>query len=98
MESKQILKRPIISEKSLLNASGGLYTFEVSREASKNDIRRAFKEVFGVDVNRVRTVTTKGRSSRVWGRKNRAEVGPIKKAIVKLKDGQKLDIFEVKAG
>jgi large subunit ribosomal protein L23 len=97
MESKQILKKPIISEKSLSDATDGNYTFEVDQKASKIEIRQAFKEVFGVEATKIRTLTTKGRTSRIWGRRGRADVGPIKKAVVTLKKGQKLDVFEVKA-
>jgi len=96
MESKKVIKRPIISEKSLLAATAGRYTFQVDHAASKGDVRRALKEIFGVNTTEIKTMITKGRTSRVWGRKSRASVGPIKKAVVSLEKGQKLDIFESK--
>ena len=95
--SIEALVRPIISEKSLKEADRGNYTFEVSHASNKESIRKAFKEAFGVDVTKVRTLILKGKTSRVWGRRDRARVSPLKKAIVSLKKGQKLDVFEVKA-
>lgn len=98
MKNNETIISPIISEKSLKQAQKGEYTFAVGKDSTKEDIKRAFKESFEVDVIRVRTITIKGRTARVWGRRERAIVTPIKKAIIILKEGQKLDTFELKAG
>lgn len=98
MSIKEVIIRPILSEKSLKEVDNGGYTFEVSKESTKDTIRRAFKDAFGVDVTKVKTLIVKGRTARVWGRRERAAVKPMKKAIVSLKKGQKLDVFEIKAG
>ena len=95
--SIEVLVRPIISEKSLKEADKGNYTFEVSHDSTKDTIRKAVKDFFGVDVTGVKTLIIKGRTSRVWGRRERAPVTPMKKAMVSLKKGQKLDVFEIKA-
>lgn len=98
MKKIDILIRPLITEKSLNQALAGEYIFEVERSASKEEIKKAFKEAFDVDVISVKTMTIKGKTSRVWGRRERAKVTPLKKAQVSLKKGQKLDVFEIKAG
>src|SRR5690242_8145197 len=97
MGINEIIIRPIISEKSLLQAGLGEYTFEVGKNSNKIEIKEAFKKAFDVDVIRVRTSTTKNKTSRVWGRRERALKTPVKKAIVILKKGQKLEAFEIKA-
>ncbi|MDP2671831.1 MAG: 50S ribosomal protein L23 [bacterium] len=97
MGINDVIIRPVISEKSLTQAQLGEYTFEVGLAASKGEIKNAFKKAFDVDVVTVRTITTKGKTSRVWGRRERAVQSPVKKAVVILKKGQKLDSFEVKA-
>lgn len=94
MDKGLILKRPIISEKSLGAAGFGEYTFEVDKKADKREIAEAVKMVFGVDVKRVRTLVVKGRTKRSLKEKKLIKLGDWKKAIVKLKEGQKIDIFE----
>lgn len=96
MKTSEVLVRPIISEKSLNQALLGEYIFEVKKEATKDEIKKAFKKAFDVDVVSVKTAISKGKTSRVWGRRERSQVGPMKKAQVSLKKGQKIDVFEVK--
>lgn len=93
MKGNVILK-PIISEKSLADAKVGKYTFVVARHASKREIKKAVSELFKVDVEKVYTSVIKTVSSRVtrFGRKVRES--SYKKARVKVKKDQKIDIFE----
>lgn len=90
-----IIKKPIISEKSVLMAQKeNKYTFEVDRLANKDQIVSAIEAMYGVHVIDVNTV----RGHRVLkntGRKRmRTVVAPTKKAIVRLEKGQKIDIYE----
>lgn len=96
MEVNKIIIRPIISENSLKELEANKYVFEVDKKANKFDIAKAIKEKFDVDVLKVRTSLTKGRSRRILGRKNRSLQGPFKKATVLLGKNQKIDIFETK--
>lgn len=89
-----ILKRPIISEKSLEAASRGEYAFEVDKNARKKDIAQAVKKVFGVDVKKVKTMVIKGKTRRSLKTRREYRLGNWKKAIVKLGEGQKIDVFE----
>lgn len=82
-----------MTEKSRLDQTRGLYTFAVRRQAQKGQIRKAVEEVFGVDVLCVRTVNLRGKRRR-QGRYT-YETSGVKKAIVQLKPGQKIEAFGV---
>lgn len=95
MNLTHILKRPIITEKSIQDASNGVFTFEVSRDANKDQVKHIIEAVYGVSVVDVRTTTSAGKRYRV-GRQRQEKVGlKTKKARVQLKPGQKIDLFEL---
>lgn len=94
---KKILIKPILTEKTYSLASDlNQYTFEVTLKATKDEVNRAVREKFGVEVIKIRIINKLGRSvsfgkTRIPGkRKNQ------KKAIVTLKKGDKIDLFEMK--
>ncbi|KKR44951.1 MAG: 50S ribosomal protein L23, large subunit ribosomal protein L23 [Microgenomates group bacterium GW2011_GWC1_41_20] len=85
--------KPIFTEKSLREAKLGNYTFQVSPTMDKKQIAAKIAQLFGVKVVGVRTTRTgseKGKNAR--GKK--FSIGAVKKAIVILKSGDKIDIFE----
>lgn len=95
MEATKVLLRPYLSEKALGLVSENKYTFLVHPEATKIDVKRAVEELFGVKVEKVWMVNLppkikKYRHSNIPHLKRKR----TKKAIVKLKEGYKLDIFE----
>ena len=88
-----IVKRPIISEKSTVSTeNANAYSFEVDHEANRQQIREAVEKLFSVKIKNVRTMMMHGkvkRSSRsVYKRPN------WKKAIVTLKEGQKIQFYQ----
>jgi large subunit ribosomal protein L23 len=84
---------PILTEKSLRDAKEGRYTFRVDPGLTKHKIRKLVEEVFGVHVTKVRTIKEKGEVKRtVFGKKR--VITPKKKAIVTLKEKEKIDLFE----
>lgn len=90
-----IIKRPIITEKTLLLASRGWYTFAANIDASKYTIASELSRIYKVNVKEVRTITMHGKVRRV-GRKAVPTAKPDwKKAMVTLKKGQKIDAFEI---
>ena len=92
MQILEILKRPIINEKSTSLQEKFVYTFEVDKGASKQQIKEAVEKAFKVDVVKVNVITMPAK----WrgpGRR-RSQVSPWKKAIVKIKQGQKIEYFE----
>ncbi len=87
-----IIKRPLLTEKSSSYSDYDTYVFEVSKTASKTQVREAVEKAFDVKVTDVRTLIYRTR----WLKKY-AKFGPPKykkKAFVKLAKGQKISIFE----
>ena len=60
MKAYDIIKKPLMSEKSYAQIQNKIYTFVVDKNANKVEIRKAVEEIFGVQVDKVNTVTTKG--------------------------------------
>jgi large subunit ribosomal protein L23 len=91
-----IIKKPVITEKSLMLASTqNTYTFEVERGAHKGEIKVAIEKMFNVKVESVNTVFGH-RSSKKTGRKRlSSSVAKTKKAIVKLKKGDTIALFDI---
>ena len=91
MNSKFLVKRPIITEKITANSHLGQYGFVVEPEATKNEVRKAVEGIYKVKVTGVNIINVKPKS-RHYGRRLRVKPG-YKKAIVTLQKGQKLDIL-----
>ncbi|MDM7999293.1 MAG: 50S ribosomal protein L23 [Dehalococcoidia bacterium] len=92
MHTYEVLRRPIVSEKSIALQGQGKYTFEVASGASKHQIKEAVETAFKVDVLGVNVVTVPGSVRRIGRR--RVQTSPWKKAVVTLKAGQKIEFFE----
>lgn len=90
--SRDILKKPLITEKSMDLVGENKYTFIVDLNSNKIEIKKAVEELFKVKVEKVNTIRYKGRMVRVRGRLGRTQ--DYKKAIVTLKEGDKIEIFE----
>lgn len=94
MNIYEVLKRPVITEKSTLLADlYGQYVFEVDRRANKHQVKEAVEKLFGVDVVDVRVINVPAKRGR-FGRRNVVRKPAWRKAIVILAEGQRLDIFE----
>lgn len=91
---KIIIKKPIISEKSMKDAEKRKYTFEVSKSSHKDEIKKAIEKMFSVNVVSVTSTVTKGRSMRFGRRRTVKNLSSIKKATVFLKEGQSIALFE----
>ena len=93
MDPHQIIIRPVISEKSYnLIESDGQYTFQVDRRANKNQIKRAVQNAFDVSVAKVNTVIVKSKPKRQG--LTRGRTATWKKAVVKLAEGERIELFE----
>lgn len=93
---KTILIAPLITEKSMLLAQTGWFSFKVAKENRKEEIAKAIENTFKVHVVDIKTITTKEERKRT-GRKRMVEVrgAQWKKAIVKLKKDEKIDLFDI---
>ena len=87
-----IIRKPLITEKSYSLLNENKYTFLVDPRANKTEIKQAIEKIFKVKVEKVNTMTVRGRLKRVrtaWGK-----TAERKKAIVKLRQGDKIEGFE----
>jgi large subunit ribosomal protein L23 len=92
VEAHQIVLEPVVSEKSYEGTADGIYTFKVHPDAHKTQIRQAVEELFEVKVARVNIVKVQAKPKRrgvIRGTKP-----GWKKAIVQLKKGDSIEIFE----
>lgn len=89
-----ILTKPIITEKSMKLAQDGLYVFEVVKNATKPLIAKAVAEKFKVTVTKVRVMNVKAKVRSQKKVRRVYKTGGIKKALVQVKKGDKIAIFE----
>lgn len=89
-----VLRRPVITEKAMKVSEQGQVTFVVPMDATKPEIKKAVEGVFGVKVKAVNTLCVAGKTKLFRGKKGvRSDV---KKAIVTLVDGEKIDVTGIK--
>lgn len=86
---------PVITEKSMADAKQGKFTFKTPAAVRKFALRKAVEKAFGVNVTALSTTIVKGRSKRVGKKRQEKQIQPWKKAIVQVKSGQKIAIFDV---
>jgi large subunit ribosomal protein L23 len=92
-DPRDIILRPVVSEKSYASYDANVYTFEVAASANKIQIKHAIEQIFGVTVTNVNTLMRKGkrkqnRRTGTWGQRSHQ-----KRAIVSLADGDRIEIF-----
>jgi large subunit ribosomal protein L23 len=91
----EIIKRPVISEKSTALAElGNRYVFEVAPASTKPEIRDAIEQLFSVKVSSIRTMIMQGKNKRMG--RNAFKRSNWKKAIVTLAAGNRIDLFQAK--
>ena len=86
----EIIKAPVITEKSGVIAQNGKYVFKVDSRANKIEIKQGIEKIFNVHVKEIRTINVKPKKRRVGrytGLTNRC-----KKAIVKLAEGEEINL------
>lgn len=91
MEARQIIIRPVITERSFDMQEYNRFTFEVAKTASKIEIAKAVEEIFDVKVLKVNTVNVKSKKKRM--RNIEGKTRTWKKAIVTLADGDTIELF-----
>ena len=91
-----MLRKPLLTEKTLNETSLNRFTFEVDKKANKGQIREAVEAAFDVEVVSVRTLRNAGSLRKTGKRRLPSKVPGIKKAIVELKQGQTIKAFETK--
>lgn len=92
-DPRQIIRYPIISEKgSRLQGVANNHVFMVDPRANKIEIAKAIREIFEVEVEKVRTISCKGKPKRLG--RHSGYRSDWKKAIVTLKEGESIEVFD----
>lgn len=96
MESQVILKASVLTEKaSKIHEKENKYTFIVGRAASKGQIKEAIEKLYSVSVVSVNVLRSREKEKRSWVGSRRKYFRPsVKKAVVQLKEGDKLNLYE----
>ena len=89
-EHYDIIRKPLVTEKSTMASENGAVVFEVSIDSNKPQIKEAVEALFGVKVKAVNTSITKGKQKRFKGVLGRRK--DVKKAFVTLEDGNTIDV------
>ena len=92
MHVREVLRRPLITEKSTVLQAQNKYAFEIAGGANKTMIKQAVEKAFKVTVTGVNVITMRGKTRRIGRRE--VHTSPWKKAIVTLKAGEKIEFFE----
>jgi len=92
MHLYEVLRRPLITEKSTVLQGMNKYAFEIAEGANKLQIKQAIEKAFKVTVTKVNVVTMQGKMKRMGRREVMS--AKWKKAIVTLKAGDKIEFFE----
>ncbi len=85
-----MIKKPLITEKATDLSASGKYVFIVGLSATKKEVAKALKEIYRVDAVKVNIVNLPGKTRRFRGLKSKKS--GVKKAVVTLKEGQKIDV------
>jgi large subunit ribosomal protein L23 len=92
MHLSKVLQRPLVTEKNSALQAQGKYAFKVAEEANKEQIKQAVEKAFKVTVTGVNVMTVAGKRRRMRGREVTSP--SWKKALVTLKPGDKIELFE----
>jgi len=93
-DPRDVILRPVVSEKSYALLDQGVYTFVVRPSANKIEIRQAVESIFGVRVTAVNTLNRKGKRKRNRRSYTFGKRADTKRAVVTLAPGDRIDLFE----
>ena len=91
-DHRDVILAPIVSEKSYSLIEGNAYTFEVHPRANKTEIKQAVEAIWNVHVTKVNTMNRKGKRKRF--RFTQGKRPDSKRAVVTLREGDRIEIFE----
>ena len=92
MNINEVLIKPLITEKNTMLGAEGKYTFKIDRRANKTQVKEAVEAIFKVEVTAVNTISVPPKSRRVGRTIGKTQAW--KKAVVTLRAGQRIEIFE----
>jgi large subunit ribosomal protein L23 len=89
-EHYDVIRKPVVTEKTTLASETGAVVFEVAIDSNKPSIKEAVESLFGVKVKAVNTTITKGKAKRFRGMLGKRK--DVKKAYVTLEEGNTIDV------
>jgi large subunit ribosomal protein L23 len=92
-DPRDIIVRPVVSEKSYASFDANVYTFIVASDANKIEIRKAVETIFNVRVTNVNTINRKGKRKRNRRTGTWSSRPDERRALVSLADGDRIEIF-----
>jgi large subunit ribosomal protein L23 len=92
---KEIIIKPVLTEKSLALAGKGIYTFKVAKLTDKAQIVKAMLDIYHVHATDVHTVSMTGKTHRVGKKMTKIQKMNWKKAMITVKKGETVDAFQV---
>lgn len=95
MQLNEVLIKPLVTEKSTVLKEKGVYSFVIAPKANKILVKQAIKSLFKVDVEDCNIIVQKGKRVSLRTRRGFGQKSGQKKAIVRLKDGQKIGELDV---
>jgi large subunit ribosomal protein L23 len=94
-DARDVIRQPVVSEKSYGLLEDNVYTFVVAMSASKPEIRDAVESIFDVRVKKVNTLNRDGKTKRNRRNPSVTRRPDVKRAYVTLVEGDSIDLFEV---
>ena len=95
---QDILIKPLVTERSMQEAALGRFTFQVDLDANKKQIADQVAKLFNVHPVKVQTSIVKGKTKRAPRTRTYIKESPYKKAVVQLKPGEKVELFDIQEG
>lgn len=92
---KNLILKPHITEKTVKLTSKGIFTFLIEKKSRKEDLRKLIEKLFSVNVVSINTVSIKGELKKNFKSNTYYTKKFTKKALIKLKKGQKIDLFDL---
>jgi large subunit ribosomal protein L23 len=93
-DPRDVIIRPVVSEKSYALLDAGVYTFVVHPDSNRTEIRQAIESIFNVQVAKVNTMNRNGKRKRNRRTFTYGKRPDTKRAIVTLAPGERIDLFE----
>ena len=94
-DARDVIVKPVVSEKSYALLEENVYTFEVAKSASKPEIRDAVESIFDVTVLKVNTLNRDGKRKRNRRTLTFGKRPDVKRAYITLAEGDSIELFEV---
>jgi large subunit ribosomal protein L23 len=92
------LLKPVITEKSMMNAARGVFTFQIENGTRKSAVRTLVQDLFKVHVTKVTTKVSHNEAKKTGARRLAGTIGKSKYATVWLKKGESIALFDLKEG